>query len=219
MPRFVTEIPAGRPSLRKARRPLWKEGGLSNPNDEGPAGEEGPIIRRILAGDREAFARLVQAHQAGLFAKVYRWVGSREQAEEIAQETFLRAYRDLKNFRGDAKFSTWLFQIAVNRCRDFWRSRKRRPQESAAAEEAEGLADPEELPDVRLERLRKIDTLRRALETLPATYRDTVALRFLGDLSCQEIADATGLGMSNVKMRLMRGIEKLKKKLQEEPGI
>ena len=177
--------------------------------------EDLEIIRRILRGEKESYARLVQAYQTDLFAKIYRWVGEQELAEDIAQEVFLKAFRNLKNFRGESKFSTWLFQIALNRCRDFWRLKKRRPKDVVPLEEVPGLAEPGNSADRELEHAQKVERLREALVQLPDTYRQTLALRFFDDLSCQEIAEATGQGLSNVKMRLMRGITKLKEKLKE----
>jgi RNA polymerase sigma-70 factor (ECF subfamily) len=185
---------------------------LTSKRDQSPS-DDVQLVHRCRQGEPEAFARLVEIHQTNLFVRIYRWIGQKEAAEEITQDVFLKAYRDLKNFRGDAKFSTWLFQIALNRCRDFWRAQKRSPAGWVPLEEARGAAEPGDPADLEAERNQKARNLRRALAELPEIYRETLALRFLNDLSCQEIAEATGQGISNVKMRLLRGLEKLRKKL------
>jgi len=172
------------------------------------------VLRRCRQGDVRAFAELVDRYKNGVFRLMFQWVRQKEIAEELAQDVFLKAHRDLGNFRGDAKFSTWLYQIALNRCRDHWRSRKRRPEVPV---EAPILAtEPAKSPasDAELQAKEEGARLRRALDSLPEIYREALTLRYFSDLSHEEIAAISGEGLSNVKMRVARGLAQLRKKLE-----
>ncbi len=188
---------------------------MENPRNEQQVRDE-EILRRVLAGEREAFAEWVRLHQNGLFSKIYRWVQDRELAEEITQEVFLKAYRNLSRFRGESKFSTWLFQIALNRCRDFWRAQGRGPGDLLPLEEFRSPAAGTPASDEAVARRQDAERLRRAMAELPEKYREALMMRFMEDMSCQEIAEATGQGLSNVKMRLVRGLDMLRKRLTVE---
>jgi RNA polymerase sigma-70 factor, ECF subfamily len=172
-------------------------------------------LRRCRQGEVRAFAEIVERHKNGVFRLIYRWVGQKEHAEELAQDVFLKAYRDLSNFREEAKFSTWIYQITLNRCRDHWRSRKRRPEHLAAPEAFFAETSDEPSPEARAGELSEAQRLRRALEALPTIYRDALSLRYFGDLSYEEMTEVCGEGMSNLKMRVARGLAQLRKKLEE----
>jgi RNA polymerase sigma-70 factor, ECF subfamily len=173
------------------------------------------LVRRCQEGEREVFAQLIERHKERIFLHVYRWVGQREKAEEILQEVFLKAFAELKRFRKEAKFSTWLFQIALNRCRDFWRSQKRYQGKDLSLEEMNPHLGIEPRVDAELEKQQEVALLRRALATLPAIYREVLSLRYLSELSFEEISQTIGEGLSNVKMRVARGLVQLRKKLEE----
>jgi len=172
-------------------------------------------LRRCRQGEAQAFAEIVERHKNGVFRLIYRWVGQKERAEELAQDVFLKAYRDLANFREEAKFSTWIYQITLNRCRDYWRSQKRRPENSVAPEAMFAEASEEPSPETRAGTLAEAERLRRALDALPGIYRDALSLRYFGDLNYEEMAEICGEGLSNLKMRVARGLAQLRRKLEE----
>ncbi|MCS7001652.1 MAG: sigma-70 family RNA polymerase sigma factor [Dehalococcoidia bacterium] len=159
--------------------------------------------------DPDAFEELVERYQAKLFTLAYRMIGDRDEAADIAQETFLRAYKSLRSFRPDAKFAPWLYKIAVNRCMTHRRAQAQRP--SVALDEAltESLASPDR--DVERRELRVL--LADAIQTLPATHRAAVILRHVHDLPYDDIAEALGVPLGTVKTWLHRGREQLQAKL------
>ncbi len=174
-------------------------------------------LRRCRQGERRAFAEIVDRHKNGVFRLVYRWLGHKERAEELAQEVFLKAYRELERFRGDAKFSTWLYQIALNACRDDWRSRRRRPETRLDPEFLNAQPAPAASPEADLIAGSEAESLRRALDGLPEIYREALLLRYFGDLSYEEMAEHSGEGISNLKMRVARGLAQLRRRLERQP--
>lgn len=173
-------------------------------------------LRRCRQGERRAFAEIVDRHKSGVFRLVYRWLRHKERAEELAQEVFLKAYRELDKFRGDAKFSTWLYQIALNACRDDWRSRQRRPETPLAPELLISQASPEAGPEAQLGAEREAESLRRAMSGLPEIYREALMLRYFADLSYEEMAERSGEGISNLKMRVARGLAQLRQRMERQ---
>jgi len=171
-------------------------------------------LRRCRQGERRAFAEIVDRHKQGVFRLVYRWLGQKERAEELAQEVFLKAYRELERFRGDAKFSTWIYQIALNACRDDWRSRRRRPETRVEPEFLNAQPAPDASPEAGVIAESESEALRRALDGLPEIYREALLLRYFGDLSYEEMAERSGEGISNLKMRVARGLAQLRRRLE-----
>jgi RNA polymerase sigma-70 factor (ECF subfamily) len=170
-------------------------------------------IRLCQRGEKEPFARLVDHYKNWVFGLMFRWVGKKEVAEEMAQEVFLKAYSRIGSFRGEAKFSTWLYQICFNRCRDYWRSRE---FHQAAYEPLEQVEEKPALsPHAEQEVMSRQQerSVRRALESLPEIYREAVMLRYLHELSYEEMAEQLDLGVSSLKMRVLRGLNLLKNKL------
>ena len=174
--------------------------------------EDQKILGRCRNGDTEAFSGIIEAYKNPLYTLIFKWVGQKEGAEEILQEVFLKAFRQFKNFRGESKFSTWLFQIAINRCRDFYRSARVKREEALNPDLP--LVDSKPKEDELLHTRREISRLRGALEDLPPIYREALALRYLNEMSIEEIAGALGEGLSNIKMRISRGLMKLREKLE-----
>lgn len=172
------------------------------------------VLKRCLRGETESFGEIVEAYKHSIFERVYRWVGHAETAEEITQDVFMKAFRQAGNFRGEAKFSTWLYQIALNRCRDFYRSGKSRKEQPLPPDTA--LESPAPLEDEKAGRAEDAARLRRALEKLPPIYREAVSLRYLDEMSNEEITKVTGESLSNVKMRVSRGLMKLREHLGKE---
>lgn len=177
--------------------------------------EEYAVIRRVCAGDTDAFEALVTAYQKQVYNLALRTVGNEEDAADMTQEAFLRAYRSLGSFRGDSKFSVWLYRLTTNICIDFLRSRGRRPTVSlTAADEDE---EPQELdvaddrfdPVQSLERAELRRAVQRGLASLPEDYRRILMLRELSGLSYAEIGQVLRLEEGTVKSRLFLARKKL----------
>ena len=177
--------------------------------------EEYAVIRRVCAGDTDAFEALVTAYQKQVYNLALRTVGNEEDAADMTQEAFLRAYRSLGSFRGDSKFFVWLYRLTTNICIDFLRSRGRRPTVSlTAADEDE---EPQELdvaddrfdPVQSLERAELRRAVQRGLASLPEDYRRILMLRELSGLSYAEIGQVLRLEEGTVKSRLFRARKKL----------
>ncbi|MCX7569451.1 RNA polymerase sigma factor SigW [Tumebacillus sp. DT12] len=174
------------------------------------------IVKRAQKGDRLAFGELVEIYKDKLYNLGYRMLGNPQEAEDVAQEAFLRAYANLNKYNANHKFSTWIYRIATNLCID--RMRKKKADYSLDAETGgvEGgdmysrLASPGRTPEedaVRNETHREVQT---AIENLPDNYRAAVILKYMHDLSLQEIADILEVPVSTVKTRIHRGREALR---------
>jgi len=179
------------------------------------------LISQVLSGDSEAYADLVRRHHPAIFGLCAGLLRDRSQAEDAAQEIFLKAYRSLSKFRGASSFATWLYRIASNHCLDMLRRRERAATESwDALLEAEGerierlLSAP-----VNEERsLEDADLVRRVLDCLPPEYRLILTLRELQGLTYQEIAAAMGCSLDSVKARLRRAREDFEGRLRHFSG-
>ncbi|HEX6989287.1 MAG TPA: sigma-70 family RNA polymerase sigma factor [Bacillota bacterium] len=169
-------------------------------------------MRRVRSGDVSAFEPLVRRYERRVYSLALRYSGDRDDAYDLTQETFVRAFRALRSFRGDASFSTWLHRIAVNVCLDELRRRRSRPNarldEPLATEDGEAvrqLADDDPGPQQRLEQKELGETIRQEIAALPAEYATVVILRDLQDLSYEEIAQVLDISLGTVKSRLHRG--------------
>jgi len=171
--------------------------------------EEKVWIRQAVAGDRDAFTRLVEAYQIPVYNLAYRMLGDAREAEDAAQETFLRAYTRLATYQTDKKFSSWLLAIASHHCID--RMRRRRftwlsLDELPFLEQAAGERNQPEEAAVQQE---EQDEVRKMLDHLSPQYRAAVILRYWYELSYREIAEVMGTTESAVKSRLYRAREML----------
>ena len=170
-------------------------------------------IERASAGDGAAFEALVRKYQGWVFTLAYRMLGDRGEAEEMAQEIFLKAYQALKRFERKAKFSTWLYRIATNHCVNHLESRRRRPQ-GHPAPLVEQVADPTPGADRALEQ----DDLRRLVKEellrLTPEHRAILVLRDIQGLAYDEIGELLGLGPGTVRSRLHRARMDLKERLK-----
>ena len=164
--------------------------------------EEKQIIQDVLAGRTEAFAALVRAHQAKVLSLCLSLLRDRAEAEDAAQDVFLRAYRSLKDFRADSSFSTWIYRISYRRCLDLIKARKVRRAESLDALLAGGGEKAVETG--RAEPEADDETLERILSALPPEYRMVLTFREVQGLAYDEIARATGASLDSVKARLRR---------------
>ena len=177
--------------------------------------EESAVIARVLAGDSNAFEPLVLAHQKNVYNLALKMLGNEDDAFDVSQDAFLRAYNSLASFRGDSRFSVWLYRLTSNLCLDRLRARKRRNTTSLTVgdEEDEGaeLEIPDERPQPEEEVLRKEmrEAVRLGMEKLPDSDRQILTLRAVGGLSYEEIASALDLELGTVKSRLSRARKKL----------
>ncbi|EGL16569.1 RNA polymerase sigma factor SigW [Paenibacillus chitinolyticus] len=176
-------------------------------------------------GDRGAFEELVNLYKDKIFHLAYRMLGNKQEAEDAVQDTFLRVYNNLDRYDENQKFSTWIFRIGTNLCID--RLRKRKPTYSLDAEmpDSEGndfyamLASKDELPEDQIVLSETQQVIRRAIQTLPEKYKSVVILRYLHDMSLQEIGDVLGMPVTTVKTRVHRGREYLRKKLDTDANF
>ncbi|MFS0724364.1 RNA polymerase sigma factor SigW [Paenibacillus sp. 1P07SE] len=181
---------------------------------------EARLARMAIKGDQQAFAELVGLYQDKLYHMAYRMLNNRQEAEDVVQEAFLRVYNNLERYDENMKFSTWIYRIATNLCID--RLRKRKPSYSLDAEssEFEGLDGYSMIPsdhrtpesETLLSETQQI--IHQAMATLPPKYKTVMVLRYLQELSLQEIGDALGMPVTTVKTRVHRGREFLRKKLE-----
>lgn len=182
---------------------------------EEPGREETRIVEAILAGDREAYALLVQRYSGPLYRYLLRMLGRPDEAEDAAQEAFLRAYLSLASYDPSYRFSTWLFRIATNLALNRIKADQRvislEVLQEGPDETRREIADQREdcRPDLYMERQDLGRVVRECLELLPPAYRAVVTLRHIADLSYEEIADSMALPVNTVRSRLHRGRERL----------
>lgn len=177
--------------------------------------EEIRIVQKVIRGDVNAFEKLVLEYEKNVYNIALRMTGNSEDASDMTQEAFIKAYNSLQSFRGDSKFSVWLYRIATNVCLDFLRSRSRKPTVSLSVEDNEGeevqldVADESQSPELLLDRQMTRESVRRGLETLSPEYRQILLLREIQGLSYDEISQALGLEVGTVKSRIFRARKKL----------
>jgi RNA polymerase sigma-70 factor, ECF subfamily len=175
--------------------------------------DEPALVAACLAGQPGAFDLIVERHRRPVYQLCYRYVGDHEDASDLAQDVFLRAYRGLRNFRGQSSLSTWLYRIAVNVCLN--RVATKAPQtESIDAHQfvdVQGESAPEAL--LKEERGARV---RAAIAQLPPKQRSTLILRMYHDMSHQQIAEALGSSVGAVKANFFHALGNLKKLLQND---
>lgn len=177
-------------------------------------------IKQVKKGDQAAFEDVVTFYQHKIYQHCYRMLGNAHEAEDIAQEAFIRAYTNIDSYDITRKFSTWLYRIATNLTID--RIRKRKPDYYLDAEikGADGLTmyaqleSDNPLPEEEVEELELKSYIRKEISELPPKYRSIITLRYLEEFSLQEISDILDIPMGTVKTRIHRGREALRKKLR-----
>ena len=176
-------------------------------------------IKQVLKGDQNAYADIVNLYQHKLYQICYRMLGNKQEAEDIAQEAFVRAYINLHSYDQKRKFSTWLYRIATNLCID--RIRKKKPDYYLDAEVAgtDGLdmysqiAADEQLPEDVITQMELQDRIQYEISRLPDKYRSVIVLKYIEELSLQEISEILDMPLGTVKTRIHRGREALRKQL------
>ena len=176
--------------------------------------DDATLVTACLAGNREAFDVIVERHRRAVYQVCYRFVNNHEDASDLSQETFVRAWKGLKNFKGESALATWLYRIAVNVCLN--RVSVKKP-EIEPLETDRFIDTRTEDPRAGLLREERADAVRRAIATLPEKQRATLILRTYHDLSHQEIADILGSSVGAVKANFFHALANLKKRLRSEP--
>jgi RNA polymerase sigma-70 factor, ECF subfamily len=177
------------------------------------------LVARAKAGDLDSFNQLVSRWERPIYALAYRTLGREEDARDVVQEAFLRAYRGLKGFKGEAKFSSWLYRITLNLCRDWSRRERRAP----IVQVPEGT-DPVDLADERVQTSESVEDLvarremseavAKAMAELPEEQRTAIMLKEYHGLTFQEIAGMLDCPLSTVKTRLYQGLSVLRRRLE-----
>jgi RNA polymerase sigma-70 factor, ECF subfamily len=186
--------------------------------DRGWLDEEAKLIARSLKGDSDAFGQLVDRYATVIVNLAYRMVGDRTEAEDLAQETFVSAFKALPRFRAESKFSTWLYRIAANKCKDWLRAK--RPGEGAQDVDVDevlddGVAAEERTPERLLSQQQVAEQLDRAIQRLPPLYREAFVLKHVEGLSYEEMQEIVGVNADTLKMRVYKGRLQLSRELAE----
>jgi RNA polymerase sigma-70 factor, ECF subfamily len=177
------------------------------------------LVARSTGGDLDSFNQLVLRWERPIYALAYRVIGREDEARDVAQEAFMRAFRGLGGFKGQAKFSSWLYRITLNLCRD-WIRRQRRTPVSQAPEgidiiELAGEGEPSESIEDLVARRQLGRAVARIMAQLPEDQRTAIILKEYHGLTFQEIADMLECPLSTVKTRLYQGLTVLRRHLQE----
>jgi RNA polymerase sigma-70 factor, ECF subfamily len=190
-----------------------------------PRIQDGQFIERLKRGESAAFETLVNERSGEIYGLLYRLTENPEEARDLTQETFLRAFQSIRSFRGDSDLRTWIYRIAINQARNRWRWWRRRRRDSTvsidstdengrpalvATLKAENVQSPEQ--DTLAHERERI--LRNALKGLRRVYRETVILRDIEGFAYEEIAVALDISVGTVKSRLARGRQELRSKLE-----
>ena len=175
------------------------------------------LVARTVGGDADSFNELIHRWERPIYALAYRQIGREEDARDVCQDTFLRAYRGLNGFRGQAKFSSWLYRIALNLCRDWMRRERRTPVVQAPEDmdlmDLAAAREPSESIEDRVGRHDLTRAVERAMALLPEEQRTAIVLKEYQGLTFQEIADLLGCPLSTVKTRLYQGLTVLRREL------
>jgi len=177
--------------------------------------EDVDLMLKFQAGDISAFERLMRKHQKSVINTIYRFIGNRADAEELAQDVFLRVYNSAQKYKPKAKFSTWLYKIVTNLCLNELRRKSFEtiPLDDLS-EETSGFIDAKQAPpDIVLERKELAFRFKKSVESLPKKQRMALILREYDGLSYKEIAEAMGCSVASVQSRLQRARTTLKEKL------
>ena len=177
------------------------------------------LVDRAKGGDEDSFNQLILRWERPIYALAYRVIGREEDARDACQDTFLRAFRALPGFKGEAKFSSWLYRIALNLCRDWIRRQRRAPTvqlpEGADPVEMAGEQGPAESIEELVSRRELSAVVEEAMALLPEEQRTAIILKEYHGMTFQEIADLQGCPLSTVKTRLYQGLSVLRRHLEK----
>ncbi len=178
------------------------------------------LIKKALAGNESAYKLLLNKHKDAIFRLIVKIVHNQEEAQDLVQETFMKAFGSLSSYKCQYRFTTWLYKIAANNCIDFLRKRRLisvsldQPLETKDGEVSIELADWTYNPEADLDSRQKSLSIDAAIETLPKKYREVIIFRHKQEKSYEEIAQILGIPVGTVKARIFRARELLKKKLK-----
>jgi RNA polymerase sigma-70 factor (ECF subfamily) len=190
---------------------------MAMPIDPRGAADEAKLVARCLKQDQEAFGQLVERYATVIVNLAYRMVGDRTEAEDLAQETFVAAFKALPTFRAESKFSTWLYRIAANKCKDWLRAK--RPGQGLYDVDVDETLDvhvaEERTPERVLSQQQVAQELDRAIQRLPPLYREAFVLKHVEGLSYEEMQEVLGVNGDTLKMRVYKGRLQLSRELAE----
>ncbi len=178
------------------------------------------LITAYIGGNEEAFKELISRHMTNIYKFTYRYFNDRDKAEDATQETFVKAWKNIKRFDTDRKFITWLFAIAKNTCLDILKKKTPVTFSKIEAEKemdiADLIQDESPLPDELAERSEKKEAMSVLLQRIPSDYRMVLFLRYNDHLKFREIAEALGKSLNTIKSRHLRGLKIMKKLIKRE---
>lgn len=180
------------------------------------------VIERAVKGDQKAYAEILREYRGPIYSLIYRMVRNREEAEDLVQEAFVKAFSSLSSFNANYAFSTWLYKIAINNCIDYLRRKKLKtysmdkPIRSQDGELSREFPDVSMSPDRALLAKERSTLIEHAIDDLPEKYRIVIILRHSEERSYEEIADLLSIPLGTVKARIFRAREMLKKKLKKQ---
>ena len=179
------------------------------------------LVELAVSEDAEAFGEIVRRWERKIFALCFGMLGREDDARDAAQETFIAAYRNLANFRGEAKVSSWLHRIAVNQCLTHKRRAKTRSEEflddDDGSEERVFVAPLHNSPSRRAEQVERLKLVRTAVSSLPTDLRQVIVMKEFEDMTFLEISETLEIPLSTVKSRLYMALKQLKMKLERMP--
>lgn len=172
--------------------------------------DELELVARSRQRDHEAFGQLIERYEDQIYNLACRMVGEHSESQDVVQETFLAAYRALPEFRADARFSTWLYRIAINKCKDWLRTHPRRqepleyPRDKGEAVLEIGVIADESTPEQELAQREIAMHLERAIQALPKLYQEAFVLKHIEGLSYEEMSNILGVARDTLKMRVYK---------------
>lgn len=179
------------------------------------------LVELSVSGDADAFGEIVRRWERKIFALCFGMLGREDDARDAVQETFISAYRNLKNFRGEAKVSSWLHRIAVNQCLTIKRRAKTRSEdfldEDESAEDRTFVAPAHLSPARTTEQSERMTLVRQAVQSLPTELKEVVVMKEFEEMTFQEISETLELPLSTVKSRLYTALKQLRMKLERTP--
>ncbi|MGO9481652.1 MAG: RNA polymerase sigma factor [Candidatus Kryptoniota bacterium] len=185
------------------------------------AGEDAALVQSAIDGDQKAFKTLARRYKNAVALIVFKLIRDRSQVEDLTQEVFIKAFQHLNDFDYEHQFASWLFKIANNHCIDYIRKKKLKVysiDDQIKTEDGEveyEIPDSTYEPDLNMLREQKSSLIRKAIDSLPAKYREVIVLRHQEELSYEEIAAKTGLPVNTIKVQLFRAREMMYKYLKD----